>query len=355
MKKVLIVTWTFAPYSGMGAKRYGLMCKYFKENGYEPYVITAPISTISDGNVRNGLEIPISPEHIIKVNFCKDKCYFTSAILKLFKILKLQSRTIEPTHFWFENAKKAVDLMQLRAIDFDAVIGTYGPMADLYIARYLAKNLNCKYIVDLRDLISDYHEKLPQGYKWASRIDYMIEKMSIHPADGIITANSQFTRDMRKRYPKKKIATICNGWDEGCIEYQDYVADKYLYFAGTVYEFLLDSLVLLFNALKIVNEKENIKMIIRCVGVQSTNVKQIIRKMKMQGIVSCLPPVSENVVKEERSKSYINVVLDSINKKDWEALYSIPGKTYEYMHEKPPCDGSRIRRFKISKSFAIYE
>lgn len=320
MKRVLIVTWYFAPSSRMGAKRYGFMCKYFEENGYEAYVVTVPISTISDGDVRTGLQIPLSLEHIIEVNFYKDKMYFTSAILKLFKILKLHSRTIEPTHFWLGNAKKTISITQLREIGFDAVIGSYGPMVDLYIARYLAEKLNCKYIVDIRDLISDYNEKLPQGHRWASRLDYMIEKMLINPADGIITVNPQLTKDMHKRYPQKNIVTVYNGWDGECTSYSDHVTDRYLYFAGTMYEYMIDSLIILFKAMKIVNERENIKMIIRCVGAQSAKVKQIIRKMKIKNIVSSLPPVSENIVNEERRKSYINVVLNSINKEDYEAM-----------------------------------
>ena len=350
MKKVLIVSWYFAPCSRMGAKRFGVMCKYFKENGYETYVIAAPSLITSEG-MEAGLEIPIPPDHIFEVNMDTSNMYFTSAILVLLKKLKLCSRTIESLHFFFFFVKKEVDLVQLKNIGFDIVIGTYGPMANLYAAKYLSKKLKCKYIIDVRDFISDYKEKLPQGYRWASGLDYILEKISLHFSDGIVTVNPKMTKDMRKRYPRKKIITVYNGWDGWDVEQTECLdndSEKYLYFAGVLYEFTLDGLVLLFNALRVVNEKEHIKMIIRCVGPQKVKVKRMVREMKMQEIVSCLPPVSEKVVEEERRKAYMNVIFTALDKDNCN-MVSIPGKTYEYMHEKAPVLGVTLRNSKLAQ------
>ena len=40
MKKILIVSYYFPPLNLIAAKRYGTMCKYFEEYGFEPYIIT---------------------------------------------------------------------------------------------------------------------------------------------------------------------------------------------------------------------------------------------------------------------------------------------------------------------------
>ena len=351
MKKALIVSWYFAPCSRMGAKRFGIMCKYFRENGYEAYVIAAPSLITSEG-MEAELEIPISPDHIIEVNMDESKIYFTTLVVKLLSKMKLCSRTVEPTHFWYKNVKKTVNLKRLRDIGFDIVIGTYGPMANLYAARYLSRKLKSKYIADIRDPISNYDEKLPRGYRWTSKLDCIIEKMSLYSVDGIVTVNHRMKEDIRDRYPKKKIVTVYNGWEEDHEqqEQESLVGSlgKYLYFAGTLYEYMLDSVQLLFRALNRVNEIEDIKMIIRCVGVQSVKVKQMVRKMKMQGIVFCLPPVSEKVVREERRKSYINVVFNSINKDDY-AVEGIAGKAYEYMHEKAPVLAVALSNSKLAR------
>lgn len=347
MKKVLIISWYFAPCSRMGAKRFGIMCKYFKENGYEPYVITAPASITGNG-AKAVLEIPIPAENIIEVDFTEKSSYLTTVILELLGKLKLISRTLEPSHFWYKNVKETVELEQLRNRGFDIIIGTYGPMVNLYIAAYLSKKLKCKYIADIRDPISDYAEKLPQGYRWASKLDYIIEKISLSSVDGIVTANPKVKRDMYNRYPKKKIINVYNGWEDERIKYSDNINEKYLYFAGTLYEYMFDSLSLLFTALKDVNEKEQVKMIIRCVGSQSVRVKQIIKLMGMQEIVTCLPPVSEKIVREERQKSYINIVFSSIHRNKFD-MSILPGKVYEYMHEKAPVLAVTLKDSMLSK------
>lgn len=332
MRKVLVVSWYFAPCSRMGAKRFGIMCKYFEENGYEPYVIAAPASITGNGAAAE-LEIPIPRNHLTEVNIDKSNMYFTAAILEVFKLMKLCSRTVESSQFWYKNVKRSINLEELRSINFDIVIGTYGPMVNLYIAKYLSRKLKCKYIADIRDPISDYDEKLPQGYRWTSKLDYVIEKMFLNAAEGITTVNLKMKEDMKARYPKKKVITVYNGWDgEERLYYQ---AEKYLYFAGTLYEYSINGLTIVLKALKVVNEKEDIKMIIRCIGSQASKVKQIIREMKMQNIVSCLPPVGERIVREERQKSFINVVFCSIDKEDYD-MVTIPGKAYEYMHERAP-------------------
>ena len=43
--------------------------------------------------------------------------------------------------------------------------------------------------------------------------------------------NSKLTKDMRRRYPRKKVFTVYNGWDGEQIT-QGISEEKYLYFAG---------------------------------------------------------------------------------------------------------------------------
>lgn len=347
MKKVLIVSHSFAPASNMGAKRFGIMCKYFKENGYECYVVTTLLLR-EYMDAQNGLAIPISSDHIYKIRDDRTNRGWIAFALKFFDDLKLSSRTVESSLFWHKNVKKNLDLAQLQSIGFDFVIGTYGPIANLLVARYLSKKLRCRYVADIRDLISDYAEK-PYGYKRTFKLDYMIEKAILYSADGIMTVNRSITRDMRKRFPGKKVVTVYNGWDGEVQENIGDSSEKYLYFAGAIYDYMLDGLRLLFRSLKVVNEQEDIRMFIRCISSNTIKVKKMIREIGVQEIVSCLPPVSENIVREERQKAYINVVLNSINEKDYEAMTLIFGKTYEYMHEKAPVLGITLKESDLAK------
>lgn len=335
MKKVLIVSWYFAPCSRMGAKRFGIMCKYFRENGYEPYVITAPAS-ITAGETKCDLEISIPLEHIIEINVDKEKKFLVSIILEVFKILNLHSRAVDASYKWYRSVIKTLDMEQIKDIGFDIVIGTYDPMADLCIARYLSKKLKCKYIIDIRDFISDEME-IAEGKKRTVRLDYMIEKMVLSHADGIVTIAPEMTDVMRKRFRSKKVVTVFNGWEYRQMEKVFDQCEKYLYYAGQFYEYRVECIEVLLKALKKVNEQEKIKMLIRSIGPERLDIKikKMIKKMGMESNVIVLPAVNNSVVEEERQKAYINIVLNTVHD-EYQRNATLPGKTYEYMSEKTP-------------------
>ena len=85
-------------------------------------------------------------------------------------------------------------------------------MANLFVAKYLSRRIGCPYIVDIRDLISDYTEK-DNGYKGCKWLDYIIEQYILRSAGGIVTVTPGFRDVLRKRYPDKQFKVVFNGWD----------------------------------------------------------------------------------------------------------------------------------------------
>lgn len=334
MKKVLIVSYYFAPSSTIGAKRYGIMCKYFKENGYDSYILTAPKNTTYLG-AELDLPLPISENKIIRVQSIQGGKGPISLLVRWLGKLRFDSRTVNPLIFWYKSVKRSIDLKWLK--DIDIVIGTYGPIGNLYVAKYLAEKLKCKYIVDMRDFISD-SEATAVGCKRTFKLDYWMEKKLLNAADAIITVSPELTKVMRKRYRGKKIETIYNGWDGKTEECLNRCKEKYLYYAGSLYEERLGSLDLLFRALKAANKKEEIKMVIRSIGPKpmDTRVKNMIRRMGMKEIVKLLPGTNESIVNEEARDSYINVVLNAVHEDGIETMTALPGKTYELIQREVP-------------------
>lgn len=334
MRKVLIVSYYFAPSSTIGAKRYGIMCKYFKENGYDPYILTAPQNTTYLG-AKFDLPLPVPENKIIRVQEVQGGKSPTSLLVNWLGRLKFDSRTVNTSIFWYKSIKKSVDLKQLK--DIDIVIGTYGPIGNLYAAKYLARKLKCKYIADMRDFISDSEATLA-GCKRTFKLDYWIEKRLLSAADAIVTVTPELTKVMRKRYRRKKVETIYNGWDgekEKCLNKSK---EKYLYYAGSFYEERLESLKVLFRALKTANKKEEIRLVIRSIGPQflDEKVRDMIRRMRMKDIVSIFPGTNESVVKEEYQKAYISVVLNAVHEDGIETMAALPGKTYELIQGETP-------------------
>lgn len=340
MKKVLIVSYYFPPLNNIAAKRYGLMCKYFKQNGYDTYILTTTIKESNGLGICNGLELPLEKKHILRItgkssNYRK-KIKGLLALCDLGEKCKLSFRTISAEGLlWFENVKKELDLKKLD--DINLVIGTYGPIGNLYIAKYIAGRLGCPYIIDIRDFISEWQE-VEEGFRHCTRIDNIVERKLLSTANGIIAVTPRIKKVVQKKYPGKKTITIFNGWDKTQIEVSNIENEKYLYSAGLLYNHRVESFLVLLRALKEVNEKEHIKLIIRSIGPQKLDkkVKQIVLEMKMENVVFILPPASENVIRKEQSQAYINVVLNSLNEANLGEMGMIPGKSFEYMNERAP-------------------
>ncbi len=343
MKKVLIISYYFPPLNSIAAKRYGTMCKYFKENGYDAYILT---TVVEDGlylGAKRDLDVPVAARKIFRIGRASSgNGFMTQMILGVgcfLQKVKISSRTISAESIlWYENVKKVVDLKKFK--DIDVVIGTYGPIGNIYVAKYLSKKLGCLYIADIRDLISEWRE-VPEGYRRCFIIDNIIEKTLLSSAGGITVVTQGFKAILKKKYPKKRISTVYNGWDGTTIEKPCNVKEKYLYYAGSLYEHRLESLSLLLQALRQVREIENIKLIVRSIGPKKLDnaAKKIAEKMGMKSSVEILPPAPEETIKEEQSRAYINIILNSIHKENKEQMITVPGKAYELMHERAPILG----------------
>lgn len=340
MKKVLIVSYYFPPLNTIAAKRYGTMCKYFRQNGYDAYVLTTTLKECQFLSAKRDLELPIPKEKIIRIGKGErygkaetERILLLEAILKKYK-LDFRTISIEDL-FWYKNVKRTCKLAELK--DIDIVIGTYGPIGNVYIAKYIAKKLGCPCILDIRDLISEWQEA-PEGYKRCMKIDNILEKMLLSSTDGIVTVTEGFKAILKKKYPKVKVAAVFNGWDGKASVCSRNVQQKYLFYAGSLYEHRLESYALLLKALKKVNEKETVKLVIRSIGPKTLDnkAKRIAVEMGVDDIVEILPSVAEDALKCEQGKAYINVILNSIHEENRDQMTTIPGKTYELLHESAP-------------------
>lgn len=343
MKKVLIVSYYFPPVNTIASKRYGTMCKYFEENGYTPYVLTIRQDDAVGARLRLDCEMPIDEEQIIQSGSAMhcagaQNCGWRMTFGFL-EYCKYNSRTVEEDgNGWHEQVKAEKKWEMLK--DIDVIIGTFPPMSNLYIALWLARKLKVPFIADIRDLISDYAES-PAGYRRAFWIDRMMERNVLRKAAAIVPVTSGFKKILKERYPGKQIKAVYNGWDRERVKAeagQDIQTDKYLYYAGSFYPHRLESFRLLISCLKKINAErhEKIKFIVRAEGLVHTRVRHIVRQEEMAEYVCVLPAVSEDIVRQEQEKAYINIVLSSIHSGDKALMATVPGKVYELLQERAP-------------------
>lgn len=104
------------------------------------------------------------------------------------------------------------------------------------------------------------------------------------------------------------------------------------------------------KALKKINETEEIRLIVRSIGPKDLDnkAKKAIEAMGLKNCVEVLPPATEDIIKKEQSAAYVNIILSSIHEENFEQMITVPGKTYELMHEKPPVLGIASKQSEVA-------
>lgn len=311
--------------------------------GYEPYILT----TYSKGD----LEIPIREENIKRIgknSLCdiisnnKIKLTLVQWILfELFDIAKIQLRSIDKVSCsWFNEVKSEVEVLNsYKNIKFDLIIGTYGPICNIMVAKFLSRKLEIPWIAEMRDFISQYDEGIQKGYKKSRFLDLIWEKYLLNSSSDIIVVSKKM-KDILRKYYNKKILIIYNGWEKSskiniCSKQYKY---DYLYYAGSFYEYRMPSMYLLLDALKEINKIKPMKLIIRSLGPSEFN-RMILKYSNKIGIIEEVilkNPCSNNTMIEELRNATINIVLSDINTNKPCLLAELTGKLMELINIDVP-------------------
>lgn len=338
MKKVLVITHWFPPLNMIASKRFGIMCRYFEKYGYRPYVLTTTAHKIMGNGFLLDMQCTINEEQITRIGRMGVGYDPRSFLFRVFHgvldYFGIFLNTLAPGVVGrYEKIKKEIDISRFQ--DIDILIGTYPDIDSIYLADYLSKKIGCPYIADIRDLI-DFSDGIPPKYKHDVALDIFIEKIALRNASAIIPVTSGYKKILRERYPRKKIKVVYNGWENNTEnsecrkKAQGY---KYLYYAGVIYQHRLESLMLLANCIKEVNDKEHIEFLIRSTGPAENDkkMKAMVKENGLEGIVKILEPEKEETVRAEQSEAYINVVLSTIHPNNGELMATIPGKVFELL------------------------
>jgi len=327
----------------IASKRFGIMCGYFEKYGYKPYVLTTAAHKISGSGFSMDLQCTIDEEQITRIGrmgagYVPESFLFQvfHSVLNFFGIFL---NTLTPEAIGrYEKIKKEIDMSRFQNIDI--VIGTYPEIDSIYLANYMSKKIGCPYIADIRDLV-DFSDGIPEGYKHDVKLDICIGKLLLRNASAIVPVTPGYKRILRERYPRKKIKVVSNGWEKGAKNTENRGSvrgRKYLYYAGVIYQHRLESLMLLADCIKEVNDKEHIEFMIRSTGPAENDkkMKAMIKKKGWEGIVKVLEPEKEEKVRDEQANAYINIVLSTIHPDDEELMATIPGKVFELLAFRNP-------------------
>lgn len=244
MKKLLIVSAHFPPLNTMASKRYGYMCKYMEKYGFEPYILTTRPRGGGYLNSKLDLEVPLSEERIIRIGDlgidypCLES--EINEVLYQYSNDRVGSRIIEEQSLgWYYKVKNELDMEKLK--DIDIVIGTFPAIGNIWVGRYVAEKLEKPFVVEIRDLISDYSESCNKN-AFYQNIELQLEQKLVKDSAGIVAVTSGFREILRERYPNHKIITVYNGWEIQDKEDNHNKKNDYLYYAGSLYEHRVESI-----------------------------------------------------------------------------------------------------------------
>lgn len=338
MKKVLIVSAHFPPLNTMASKRYGYMCKYMEKYGYEPYIITTRPRGGGYINAKLDLKVPLSEERIIRIGDlgivypCQEM--EINEVVKHYNDKGIQSRIIDEESLgWYYKVKNELNINKIS--DADIVIGTFPSIGNALVAKYISEMIGKPFLIEIRDLISDYKEESNRKDVYQD-IELELEKKIIDGAAGIITVTSGFKSILSERYPQKIIDTVYNGWDNENTLIDSDVHEDYLYYAGSLYEHRVESLKLLIETIK--ESNLDVKVKIRSIGPQKLEdeLRKYVTDILMEDKVEILSAENEIIIEEEQAKAKVNLLISSMDAKDRALMTTLPGKLFELIRLNNP-------------------
>lgn len=339
MRKVLIISFFFPPANCIASQRFGTMCRYFEEYGYEPYILTA--HSLSQAYMGTDLENYVPESRIIRIGRLgyPYTCTSVSTIMMCQYIQKrgLRTNTLLPSSMgWYEKVRRELDLCLLK--DIDIVIGSFPPIAPLLLAKYISNKIHCPYIVDMRDAMTEYPD-FTDSHKNCRMLDSVMERYVYKEAAAVVPVGKEFCGQLKERYPRKAFKVVYNGWDkyEGGNRKTD-MEGKYLYYAGTIYEHCFNCLKLVFKAIKNVSDDMEIKMYIRSTNSEETGqqLKCLIEEEGLQEKIFLMTAADRGTVDAEQRKAYINVILNTISEDSRYMMSVVTGKIFENIQAPPP-------------------
>lgn len=247
MKKILIITYYWAPAGGPGVQRWLKFVKYLRDFNVEPVVYAPknPHYPMTDPNIAADIPSDIT---IIKRSIIEP--YAIASIFSKEKTQKISSGIISATQkmSWIEKCmlwvrgnlfipdarvfwvRPSVRFLQKYIIDnqIDTIITTAPPHSVHLIGLQLKKKLkNIHWIADFRDPWTNigYHSSLFLTKK-SEKKHLQLEKEVLQTADQLIVTSFSTQKEFQQK-TQKNITVITNGYDD----YQQvttFLSDKFL-------------------------------------------------------------------------------------------------------------------------------
>ena len=358
MKKVLIVSYLFAPQNIIGAIRPTKIAKQLVNQGYDVTVVCVDSGSEEDSMLKKDCE---HINQIIRIKHSNHYIIISSIIFNTVTSLGFKRNstkensnmrnTIKKKNYFKEYLLKLEYLLYLyRDIDFykracqsikfdeyEILFSSYGPIASHFLARWVKRKYkNIKWIADFRDPM------LPETFPFGLR-KYInnLQNSFCEKADHITTVSKGSLNQITNGKHLNKSTIITNGYDildyETINKLDKITIEKFTFiYTGTTYHGKRGDLSPLFRAISELHNEEKInKDLVQFyyAGKDGSYVKNQAMKYNCDNIVIDFGFVPRIKSLGLQNQSHI-LVVTTWNEKNNQGVLS--GKFLEYMMYKKP-------------------
>lgn len=357
MKKVLIIANLFH-----ASPRIPGIAKYLSSLGWEPTILTVPISE----DLRYRLEFPegfLDKVRIIETPYRGDIFWLWRKIFKLlgFKINKSILNQLKKeggigsqksfidyifkfynTIFAYPDTEKnwkdpaiRVGSSLLEKEKFNAIISSSSPVTAHIVANELKDKYKIPWVADLRDLWTQNHNY--PYFQLRKTIEEKLERKALLPADALITVSRPLAEDLKKIHNDKKIYTITNAFYPEELNYPPIPLTKKftVTYAGTLYTGKQDPEEFFVSLKELISEKiinpKDVEVRFYC-GEMPWIIKRI-KEHKLDNLVKVHERTSRTEVFRRQNESQILLLIywGDKREKGWQSL-----KIFGYLAARRP-------------------
>ncbi|MGN0032705.1 MAG: glycosyltransferase [Candidatus Limimorpha sp.] len=357
MRRVLIITYYWPPSGGSGVQRWLKMSKYLPENGWEPVIYTTSDAEypVEDPS----LEKDVSPQtEVIRRPIIEPYTFYKRfiGIKKNDKVKAGFTNEGEEKSSWRENISRwargnlfipdarrwwirpSVRFLSkyLEKNHIDAIISTGPPHSMHLIARELHKKSNIPWIADFRDPWTEvfYFNSLKLT-KCSINKHKRLERQVLTESNLVVAVGWHEADDL-KRLGANNVAVVTNGFDDECINKDNFYSKNEKFVISYTGVFLPNESFVIWDAIKELCEESqdfNNSVNINLIGHIDNSVMKYIHEKGLDDKYNNIEYVQhEKALEYQRTSDLLLLMIPHADKA--EAI--LTGKLFEYLASGRP-------------------
>ena len=346
-KKILIVSFYFAPFNCVGALRVTKTAKYLEKQGNTVHVLTAKELPLPDNLAIEGKSIVMHSTSWLNVN--RPAEFFSGGRGKvairgyasgvgkfnvkgwLGRLYKGFLNIPDGQIGWYPFACKAGKSL-LKQQKYDLIYASAWPVTSLVVASKLSKISKVPWVCELRDLWTQSpYINLPV---WRRPLDGWLEKKVLSTATGFVTVSEPLAEQLRGRV-NVPVEVVTNGFDLSDNPKFHKISNSYqkikIVHTGTIYPGKRDPSVL-FQALKAAASL-GVTFEVEFYGRYSRTIWPLVEKYGLNETVKIYDSISQKDALEKQADADILLLLLWNNQSE---RGTFTGKFFEYMGSRKP-------------------